>query len=334
MAVTYQQIIKDLKNKIYKPIYFLFGDETYFIDKITGYIAENVLSEEEKAFNYTLLYGKDSKIEDIINTAKRFPMMANYQLIIIKEAQYIKNIDKLSFYAEQPLNSTILVINYKYKSPDKRTKLYKSLKKTAVLFESKKLYENQIPAWINDYLKDKNYSVSPVSIQLLTDFLGTDLAKIANELDKLMITLPEGSTIKPEDIEKNIGISKDFNNFELQNALIKKDVLKANRIIQYFTQNQKSVHITSTVSVLAGFFIKLLSYHYLKDKSKNNVASVLKINPFFVKDYATAARNYSVKKVVYCISTLREYDMKSKGYNNVSADAGELLKELIFKLIH
>ncbi len=260
--------------------------------------------------------------------------MANYQLIIVKEAQHLRNIDKLSFYAEQPLKSTSLVINYKYKTLDRRTKLYKSLKNSAVLFESKKLYENQIPDWINGYLKEKKYNISPVSIQLLTDFLGTDLLKIANELDKLMITLPEGSMIKPEHIEKNIGISKDYNNFELQNALIKKDVLKANRIIQYFAQNQKSVHITSTISVLASFFIKVLNYHYLKDKSNNNVASVLKINPYFVKDYATAARNYSVRKVVYCISALREYDMKSKGYNNVSADAGELLKELIFKILH
>jgi len=332
--MTYQEIIKELKNKIYKPIYFLFGEESYFIDKITDYIADNILDEGEKAFNQTVLYGKDSQIEDIINNAKRFPMMANYQVLIVKEAQNLKHIEKLAFYAEKPLNSTILVFNFKYKKLDKRTKLYKILDKNAVLFESKKLYENQIPAWISNYLKEKHYSVTPVSAQLLTDFLGTDLSKITNESDKLMISLPEGTVITPDHIEKNIGISKDFNNFELQNALISRNVLKANRIILHFARNPKDNPLILTIITLFSFFSKILNYHFLKDKSKNNAASVLKINPYFLKDYIKASQVYNVKKVVSIISLLREYDMKAKGYNNVSTTHEDLLKELIFKIMH
>ncbi len=332
--MTYQEIIKELKNKIYKPIYFLYGEEPYFIDKITDYIADNVLDEAEKAFNQTILYGKDSKIEDIINGAKRFPMMANYQVLIVKEAQNIKNIEKLAFYAEQPLKSTILVINYKYKKLDKRLKLYKTLNKNAVLFESAKIYENKIPAWINTYLKEKKYSATPVATQLLTDFLGNDLGKIANELDKLIISLPENTVITPEIIEKNIGISKDFNNFELQNALINRDILKANRIIKHFAKNPKDNPPALTIITLFSFFSKILSLHYTKDKSTNNIAATLKIPVFFVKDYFKAAKTYNIKKTVYNISVLREYDMKFKGYDNVSTGNEDLLKELIFKLLH
>jgi len=332
--MKFEEIIKELKNKIYKPIYFLYGEESYFIDQISDYISEHVLNEEEKAFNQTILYGKDSKIEDVINAAKRFPMMANHQVIIVKEAQNLKQIEKLEYYAEQPLNSTILVINYKQKNFDKRKKVYKVLKKNAVIFESKKLYENQVGTWINSYLKNKNYSVSPVSSKLLTDFLGTDLSKISNELDKLMISLPEGTSITPDHIEKNIGISKDFNVFELQNALGNKDVLKSNRIINHFAANPKDNPMVMVIISLFGYFSKILSLHYLKDKSDNNVASVLGVHPYFVKDYKRAAGKYNVRKIVAVISYLREYDMKSKGYNNVSTTNGDLLKELIFKILH
>ena len=333
--MKFEEIIKDLKNKIYKPIYFLYGEESYFIDQISDYISENVLDEAEKAFNQTILYGKDSKIEDVINAAKRFPMMANHQVIILKEAQNLKQIEKLEFYAEQPLNSTILVVNFKQKNFDKRKRVYKALKKNAVIFESKKLYENQVDAWINTYLKNKNYSVSPVSSILLTDFLGTDLSKISNELDKLMISLPEGTNITPKHIEENIGISKDFNVFELQNALGNKDILKANRIINHFAANPKSNPMVMTIINLFGYFSKILSLHYIKDKSNNNaVASSIGVHPFFLKDYISAARNYNVKKIVAVISDLREYDMKSKGFNNVSTTHGDLLKELIFKILH
>lgn len=332
--MKFEDIIKDLKNKIYKPIYFLFGEESYFIDQITDFIAENVLEETEKAFNQTVLYGKDSKIEDVINAAKRFPMMSNHQVLIVKEAQDLKQIEKLQFYAEQPLNSTILVINFKKKTFDKRKKVYKALKKAGVIFESKRLYEYQIGSWINTYLKNKKYKISPVSSKLLTDFLGTDLSKISNELDKLMITLPENSTITPEHIEKNIGISKDYNVFELQNALGKKNILKANRIINHFANNPKDNPMVMIIINLFGYFSKILSYHYTKDKSPNNVASVLGVHPYFVKDYVSAAQKYNTRKTVAIISLLREYDMKSKGYGNASTTHGDLLKELTFKILH
>jgi DNA polymerase-3 subunit delta len=332
--MNYTEILKDLQNKIYKPVYFLYGEESYFIDKISNYIAKNVLTDSEKDFNQTILYGKDSHTDDIINAAKRYPMMANHQVIIVKEAQELKNIENFEYYVEKPLNSTILVINYKYQTIDKRKKLFKLLEKNAVLFESKKLYENQIPEWINAYLKGKNYFANPVSTKLLVEFLGNDLSKIAGELDKLMITLPQGTSITPQDIEKNIGFSKDYNNFELQNAIRDRDILKANRIILHFAKNPKDNPITLTIISLYMYFSKLLSYLFLQDKTKANVAAVLKINPFFVQDYVKASQTYDAKKVISIISLLREFDMKSKGINNINIPDEDILKELIYKIMH
>jgi DNA polymerase-3 subunit delta len=332
--MKYEEIIDELKKKIYKPIYFLSGEEPYFIDKITDFIAEHVLSESEKSFNQTILYGKDLKVEDVDNAARRFPMMSNHQVIIVKEAQNLKNIENLVYYAENPLKSTILVINYKYKTLDKRKKIYKAVEKNGILLETKKLYDNQVPDWISGYLRSDNYKIEPVASLLLVEFLGNDLSKISNELDKLKISLPSGSVISTKHIEDNIGISKDYSNFELQNAIRQKDVLKANRIALHFGQNQKDNPIVLTINSLFFFFSKVLVYHYLPNKEPKNAASVLKINPFFLKDYESSAKNYPKAKVVQIISLLREYDMKSKGYGNISADAGELLKELIYKIIH
>ncbi len=333
--MTFQQILNDLHKKIYKPIYFLMGDEPYFIDKITEFIQENVLNEAEKSFNQTILYGKDSTIEMVINSAKRYPMMSNQQVVIVKEAQNLNNIDDLIYYAEHPLNSTILVINYKYKKLDKRKKLYKLIEKAGVLFDSAKLYEDKVPNWITTYLQEKGYTIDPKASLLLTEFLGNDLNKISNELDKLIITIPgNDKKISNDHIEKNIGISKDYNNFELNNALSGKDVLKANRIIKYFEKNPKDNPIVLTISMLYMHFNRILLYHFLKDKSRQGVAAALKINPYFIKDYEKAARNYSPKKVVEIISLLREYDLKSKGFGNVSSQQGELLKELVFKILH
>ncbi len=332
--MTFDQIMTDLKNKIYKPIYFLMGEESFYIDKITDYIEHNVLADNEKAFNQTIVYGRDTDAVTIDNISKRFPMMSSHQVVIVKEAQNLKDIDKLQYYAGNPLESTILVINYKYKTLDKRKKLYKEVQANGVIYESKKLYDNQVPDWINKYLKTSGYGIEPVASTLLTEFLGTSLSKISNELDKLIISLPKGAKITPKNIEENIGISKDFNNFELQNALIKKDVVKANQIISYFDKNQKENPIILTISSLFTFFKRLLMYHFLKDKNPRSVAAALQINPYFVKDYQLAAKRYNAKKTVAVISWLREYDMKSKGYNNVSASPGDLLKELVFKIIH
>ncbi len=331
----FQQIMADLKNRQFKPIYFLHGEETYYIDVITDYIVDNVLTEEEKGFNQTVYYGKDVDAQTVVMAARRYPMMSQYQVVVVKEAQYLDKIEELQHYVAAPLNSTILVVNYKYKTLDKRKKLGTLLKKSNAIFEFKKLYDNQVSAWITSYLKQQGLSIDMKASSLLAESLGTDLSKIVKELDKLRVAI--GADIKqisPEHIEKNIGLSKDYNSFELQKAIINKDILKANKIIKVFAKNPKDHPIQATISVLYNFFSKLMVYYYLKDKGKANVAKELSVNPYFVQDYAIGARNYSGRKVVAVISTLREYDMKSKGFGNVSADTGDLLKELIFKILH
>jgi len=318
MAVNYEEIISDLKKRIFKPVYFLAGEEPYYIDLIINYIEDKVLPEAEKAFNQIILYGDDTNIAAIIDTARRFP-----------------NLEDLVIYLEKPLLSTILVFSYKYKTIDKRTKLYKTLESHAVYFESARIRDYLIPGWIERYLMTKGIKTDPSASAMLTEFLGTDLHKIVNELDKLIITLPAGKpVITTSLIEKNIGISKDYNNFELQKAIGEKNILKSNMIIQYFAHNPKDNPITFSIASLFGFFSKLLTYHYLTDKSKNNVAAVLKVNPFFVKDYETSATKYNVSKTVQIISLLRTYDMKSKGYGDPGTEPGDLLKELIFKILH
>jgi DNA polymerase III subunit delta len=310
MAVTFEEIMSDLKNRIYKPVYFLAGEEPYYIDLITSYIEEKVLPEAEKAFNQLVLYGEDTTIPAIIETSRRFPMMSNHQVIIVKEAQSLKKIDDLVYYLEKPPLSTILVFNYKYKVLDKRTKLYKLIESNALYFESNRLRDYQVPSWIERYLMLKGIKTDPKASVMLTEYLGTDLHKIVNELDKLLITLPEGKpVITTELIEKNIGISKDYNNFELQKAIGDKNILKANLIVHYFADSPKDNPINLTIASLFSYFTKVLTYHYLTDKSRNNVASALKINPFFVKDYETTAAKYSVKKTVEIISLLRIYAM-------------------------
>jgi DNA polymerase-3 subunit delta len=333
--MTFDQIIQHLKKKEYAPVYFLMGDEPYHIDAITDYIADNVLKEEEKAFNQTIIYGKDTDTSSIVIAARRYPMMAPYQVVIVKEAQTLKDIEKLAVYTDNPLSSTILVINYKYKTIDKRKKLYKSLSKNGVIFESKKLYDNQVGTWLTDYLRTKGMSIDVAAERILIEYLGNDLSKIAHEIDKLQIALGNNAkTITSADIEKNIGISKEFNNFELNKAVLQKNTVKANRIIRSFAKNPRNNPIQVTIATLFGYFQKLIIYHYLKDKSKQAVASALKIHPFFVSDYTTGAQKYSARKVVQVISLLREYDMRSKGYNTNVTDSGELLKELIFKIMH
>jgi len=335
MAVNYEEIISDLKKRIFKPVYFLAGEEPYYIDLIINYIEDKVLPEAEKAFNQIILYGDDTNIAAIIDTARRFPMMASHQVVIIKEAQSMKNLEDLVIYLEKPLLSTILVFSYKYKTIDKRTKLYKTLESHAVYFESARIRDYLIPGWIERYLMTKGIKTDPSASAMLTEFLGTDLHKIVNELDKLIITLPAGKpVITTSLIEKNIGISKDYNNFELQKAIGEKNILKSNMIIQYFAHNPKDNPITFSIASLFGFFSKLLTYHYLTDKSKNNVAAVLKVNPFFVKDYETSAAKYNVSKTVQIISLLRTYDMKSKGYGDPGTEPGDLLKEMVYRILH
>jgi DNA polymerase-3 subunit delta len=335
MPVTYEEIISDLKKRIFKPVYFLAGEEPYYIDLITEHIQEKVLAEDEKAFNQIILYGEDTNIAAIIDTARRFPMMSSHQVLIIKEAQALKKLEELIMYLEKPLLSTILVFSYKYKTIDKRTKLHKILESHGVYFESPRIRDYLIPAWIERYLMNKGIKADPSASAMLTEYLGADLHKIVNELDKLIITLPPGEPqITTALIEKNIGISKDYNIFELQKAIGERNILKANMIIHYFADNPKDNPITFSIASLFGFFSKLLTFHYLTDKSKNNVASVLKINPYFVKEYENSASKYNVAKTVQIISLLRTYDMKSKGYGDPGTEPGDLLKELVFRILH
>jgi DNA polymerase-3 subunit delta len=335
MAVTYEEIISNLKMRIFKPVYFLAGEEPYYIDLIINYIEEKVLPEDEKAFNQIIVYGDDTSIAAIIDTARRFPMMSSHQVLIVKEAQTLKKIEDLALYLEKPLSSTILVFSYKYKTIDKRTKLFKALESHGAYFESARLRDYQIPPWIERYLMTKGIKTDPSASAMLTEYLGTDLHKIVNELDKLIITLPEGKpVITTALIEKNIGISKDYNNFELQKAVGEKNILKANMIVHYFANNPKDNPLTLSIASLFGFFSKLLTYHYLTDKSKNNVAAVLKVNPFFVKDYETSAVKYNVSKTVQIIALLRTFDMRSKGYGDAGTESGDLLKELMYRILH
>lgn len=329
------QITKDIKAGQLKPIYFLMGEEPYYIDKLTDFIAQNVLEEQERDFNQSILYGRDVTIEDVISTAKRFPMMADQQVVIVKEAQELsRTIDKLEAYAENPQPTTVLVFAYKYKTLDKRKKITKLLDKVGVVYESKKLYENQVGEWIKRVLAGQGYSIEPKAAAILVEFLGTDLSKINNELEKLKIILPKGHTFTPTDIEENIGFSKDFNNFELRKAIGEKNQVKAYQIIDYFAQNPKDNPLVVTTGLVFGFFSQLLQYHGLKDKSQMNAAKVLKVNPFFIKDYEVAFRNYPMKKVSAIVAALRTIDVKSKGVGAASTSQHDLLKELLITIFN
>ncbi|MFV0540200.1 MAG: DNA polymerase III subunit delta [Aestuariibaculum sp.] len=328
-----KQLVTDIKNRKLKPIYFLMGEEPYYIDKISDFIEENVLTEEERGFNQMVLYGRDVSVDDIVSNAKRYPMMAEYQVVIVKEAQDLsRSIEKFTDYAKQPQPSTILVLNYKYKTIDKRKSLYKTLKSSGVIFESKKLYENQVADWIRRTLASKKYGIAPKAAQMLVEFLGTDLSKINNELEKLAIILPEGTQISPTHIEENIGISKDFNNFELRKAIGHRNEVKAYKIVKYFADNPKDNPMVVTISLLFSFFSQLLQLHGLSDKSPRNVASALRINPYFVNEYIDAARNFPMKKVSSIIASLREFDVKGKGVGANAVTQGDLLKELLVNI--
>jgi DNA polymerase-3 subunit delta len=324
------KIVNDIKAGKIKPIYFLMGEEPYYIDRLSDYIEKNVLTEVEKGFNQTVLYGRDVTVEDIVSAAKRYPMMAERQVIIVKEAQDLaKTIDKFESYASDPMPSTVLVLCYKYKTLDKRKKVTKLFEKSGLVFESKKLYDNQVGQWISRVLQAKKYSIEPKATAMLVEFLGTNLEKINNELEKLQIILPVGSTISANHIEENIGFSKDFNIFELRKAIGEKNQLKSYKIAQYFSENPKDHPLVMTTGMLFSFFVQLLQYHGLKDKNPKNVAAVLKVNPFFLKDYDVALRNYPMKKVSKIVTLLREIDVKSKGVGANALPQHELLKEML-----
>lgn len=333
---TYEEIVRDVKNGMYVPIYFLMGEEDYYIDRISEYIADRVLTEAEKEFNLTILYGADTDIATIINSAKRYPMMSKYQIVMVKEAQNLKNLDELTYYLQKPLMSTILVFCYKHGVLDRRKKLAAEIEKAGILFESKKLKDAQLSGFISSYLKRKRVDIEPKASEMMAEFVGADLNRMAGELEKLVITLPNGcSRITPEQIERNIGISKDYNNFELRNALITKDVLKANLIVKYFNNNMKNNPLQVTLAVLFGFFSNLMLTYYAPGKSEQEIASFLGLrSPWQAKDYLAAMKKYSGVKVMQIIGEIRLCDAKSKGVKNSSVSDGDLLRELIYFIMH
>ena len=312
------------------------GDESYFIDMLTELISETVLTETEKDFNMLTFYGVDADINFIISAARRFPMMAKYQLIIVKEAQNLDKFDLFDLYAKNPMPSTILVINYKHGTVDKRKAVVKNILKIGEVFESKKLYENQIPAFIQSWLKEKGIGIDEKSAQMLTDFVGNDISKLIPQLQKLEISLPESERrITSMMIERNVGINKDYNNFELQKAIITKNIMAANRIVDYFDKNPKENPMIATVAVLFNYFSNLLECFWLPRKDEQSIMNTLNMkSAYFVRDYMTGLRNYNAQKVMQIISDLRTFDARSKGVDNVSASQGDLLKELVYRIMH
>jgi DNA polymerase-3 subunit delta len=340
--MTAAELLKDLKNRKYKPLYLLHGEEPYYIDLVSSFVEHKILPDAEKGFNQTVFYGKDTDIMAVLNASKRYPMMADYQVVLVKEAQDMKwgsddadkkGMNPLLSYLENPLSSTILVFCYKYGKFDKRKKTYKAIDKNGVIFESSPLYDSKVPGWIEEFIAEKGYKINQQATFMLAEYLGNDLSKIANELDKLMLNITLGQEITLKLIQDNIGISKEYNVFELQTALTKKDAFKANQIINYFEANPKANPIVLILGNLNNFFSKVLVYHYVKDKTPQNLARELGVNPYFLKDYEQAARNYNYGKTMQIISYLREYDVKSKGVDS-NTSAGGLMQELIFKILH
>ncbi len=335
--ITFESICRDIRAKKFSPIYVLMGEEPYFIDKITGLLLENVLEEQEKDFNQIILYGADTNGIQILNAARRFPMMSRYQLVIVKEAQQVRDIEILSNYANHPLESTVLVINYKYKTLDRRKSLAAAVEKNGIIFESKKVPDYKMPGFITAILQERSLDIEPKAAQMLSDFLGNDLNRLDKELDKLSIIMPERGLkcVTPELVEENIGISKEYNNFELLKALSVRDVGKANRIIAFFRKNPKNNPIQATLPVLFNYFANLLICYYTKDRSETGLMSALGLRAAFqVRDYMAGMRHYSAMKVFNIIHEIRQADARSKGFGSVNPDDGEIMKELLYKILH
>ena len=310
------------------------GEEEFYIDNITNLFIQNVLTEEEKQFNLNILYGKDTSIDQIISICKKYPLMSDFQIVLVKEAQDLsRTFDSIIEYVKNPLKTTILIINYKHKSIDKRKVVYKEINKVGKIFESKKLYDNQVQNWINEKINIAGFSIDQKSTVLINEHLGNSLSKISNEIDKLLEIKKNDKIIKSDDVEKYIGISKEFNNFELRRALGEKNFDKAFQITQYFSENPNSNPLVVSISIIFDFFNKLLVYHSNSNSNDKKMAALLGINPFFLSEYHIASRNYSLKSVVGVISLIRDYDMYSKGVKVKKANP-YLLKELITRIIN
>jgi DNA polymerase-3 subunit delta len=343
MIKTFEAVMKDLKANKYEPVYLLQGEESYYIDKITDFIENNALPESERGFNQVVLYGKDVTSGDIINQAKRFPMMAEKQVVIVKEMNQLEELSKdgdhvifWEKYLKKPLKTTILVLAHKHKTISKTTKLGKLFDKSenVTIVETKKLYDNQIPSWAIHYLADKKYKIEPKAAQMLAEFLGSDLSKLVGELDKLMLNIPASQVIKEEDIEKFVGISKDYNIFELQKALIEKNTLKTFKIIEYWEANPKKQPLILTISMLFGFFSKVLLTNQDKEKNDSNLGKLLGVSHYMLKDYKQAAQTYKLPATLKALEYIYEADLQSKGLLPKPETDAEILKELVFKILY
>lgn len=328
--------MSELKSGVYRPVYYLMGEEGYFTDRITGYIMDNALTEVERDFNLTVYYGLDTDIDTIVTAAKRFPMMAERQVIVVKEAQMLKNLDSLLFYLQSPQPTTVLVFAHKNGSIDKRKKVATELERTGVVLDSKKLRDDQLPSFINSYLREKGLVADNKSVLMMKESIGADLSRLAGEIDKLAIALPQGEkAITPELVEEHIGISKEYNNFELQNALVNKDILKANKIIQYFARNPKKNPIQMTLALLFSFFSNVMMCYYSPDKSERGIAEFLGLRSAWgVGDYIKAMRNYKAVHVLDILHLIRLADAQSKGAEGPQTADGEIMRELLYKILH
>jgi DNA polymerase-3 subunit delta len=327
--MSFDQVIKELKSKKYQPIYFLHGDEPYFMDQICDYIEGHVLNEGEKAFNQIILYGKDIDSRIVIDEARQFPMMSNLRVIIIKEAQDMKSLTDLLPYLEKPSATSMLVICYKYKKLDKRTKFAKILDEKALVFESKKLYDNQVADWAKRYILEKGYAIDQPACELMSEYIGADLSKLTNEIDKLLLNIPAGRPITVDDIREQIGISKDFDVFEFQKVLAEKNFVKAALIAKYFTQNPSANPSVVVVGSLFNYFNKIYITKFHASVSDQELSKLMGVNPFFMKEYKKAAGNYSISQLNHIMKTLKKADLNSKGVGSRSSDENTIYKDII-----
>ncbi|MFM2267417.1 MAG: hypothetical protein RL757_858 [Bacteroidota bacterium] len=333
--MEFKDLEKSLRARDFKSVYFLQGEEPYFIDKIAEIIEKEVLTESEQSFNQTIFYGRDAEASAVADAARRYPMMSERQVVVLREAQDMKALTQLQSYIEKPMPSTVLLICHKYKKIDMRTAFAKAVQKNAVVFESKPIYDNQVPDFVKNYLKNRKLDIEPQAAALIGEYLGTDLSKIVNELDKLALNVPKNGSVTDKHIQDFIGISREFNIFELQKALSQKNIPQANRIVKYFSENPKSQPLVVTVSSLFGYFSKIYQLHFLKQHPEAEQVKVMQLrSSFFLKEYKMAAQHYSLPRTEQIIGLLREYDLKSKGVDADGSQEGELLKELIFKILY
>lgn len=340
MNQTPSEVLKDLKAKKFAPVYFLEGEESYFIDTIVKYIEKNAIPEVERGFNQVVLYGKDSDMGQIINNARKFPMMAERQLVIVKEAQYLADLGReeaqkiLISYLQNPLPSTILVFAHKQKKLNGKYTLAKEMKKRAIYVESKKIYDNKVGEWIQEYFKSLDHEIDYKAVQLLADSIGNNLEVITNEIDKMIINFTEPTKITANHIAQYVGINKDYNNFELLKAVGFRDVMKANKIVNYFVQNPKAHPIIPLFSLLYNYFVKVALVHHSGGASDAQLAGVIGVPPFAVREYRSASNNYNLGKIIDVFSHLKEADLRYKGVDSASMDDGAILRELLFKILH